>query len=124
MNPSAEPEQREYLKQLERLHDLIMDLSSTLKDPTMKPDMNRATALINEIIAKVKELVSTPVPFTYPILKTLLEWLDKPADNNPDLYLALCLQQCEKTDRIFRAQRLTSKHIISKFQSELLSSLF
>ena len=47
-------------------------------------------------------------------------WLDKQADNNPDIYLALCLKQCEEIDNTFRAREMTRKHIISDFKSSLL----
>ena len=54
----------------------------------------------------------------------MIRWLDKQADNNPDIYLALCLKQCEEIDQTLRARELTRKHIISDFKSSLLSPLY
>lgn len=58
--------------------------------------------------------VSTEVP-----LPLLLNdrWLDKPTDNNPDLYYNLCLKICAETDQAYKARRMTTK-VVDALYSE------
>ena len=95
MNVDLEKEQRLFLRQLEKLHGQIQDLSTTLKfsshiilllcrDRTMKPDMAKAANQMfgsvwiyffrNEIIEKIRQLLTSPVPFGFAVPASLLEY--------------------------------------------------
>ena len=96
MNVDTEKEPREFLRQLEKLHSQIQGLSTTLKfympcifyscrDSTMNPDMAKAAAKMyfvvhfsvfrNEIIERIRQLLSKPIPFDCAVPTSLLQYL-------------------------------------------------
>ncbi|KAK8825124.1 hypothetical protein AV274_6411 [Blastocystis sp. ATCC 50177/Nand II] len=114
---------RIFLRSLEALHQRIIDLTSTLDSQDMKPNMKRAAEIINDIIRTLKGINDMQTPYNCLIPLSLLQWVDKKEDNNPDVYYNLCLKICAETDQAYKARRLTTKHIINRIQTDMAEFL-